>query len=72
VLGLPVHLYGLNEVSNARFTRVPRELFDAWYQQLTAAGLRVRMSSQARLEDNGGCGRLVATHRAEGRLPVLR
>jgi hypothetical protein len=31
----------------------------------------VRMSSQARLEDNGGCGRLLAT-RSDTRLPVLR
>jgi 23S rRNA (adenine2503-C2)-methyltransferase len=67
-----VHLYGFNEVSHSRFARVSRAQFEALYQQLTAAGLRVRMSSQARLEDNGGCGRLVATHRERARLPVLR
>jgi 23S rRNA (adenine2503-C2)-methyltransferase len=66
-LGLPVHLYAYNEVSNSTFKRVSRADYEACYQQLIAAGLRVRMSSQARLEENGGCGRLLAT-----RLPVLR
>jgi 23S rRNA (adenine2503-C2)-methyltransferase len=60
-LGLPVHLYAYNEVANSPFRRVTRADFEACYQQLTAAGLRVRMSSQARLEENGGCGRLLAT-----------
>jgi 23S rRNA (adenine2503-C2)-methyltransferase len=70
-LGLPVHLYAYNEVSNSPFKRVTRTDYEACYQQLTAAGLRVRMSSQARLEENGGCGRLLAT-RSSSRLPVVR
>jgi 23S rRNA (adenine2503-C2)-methyltransferase len=60
-LDLPVHLYAYNEVDNSEFRRVARADYEACYQQLTAAGLRVRMSSQARLEENGGCGRLMAT-----------
>jgi 23S rRNA (adenine2503-C2)-methyltransferase len=72
-LGLPVHLYAYNEVSNSSSRRVSRAAFEAHYQQLIAAGLRVRMSSQARLEDNGGCGRLLATRRdTDTRLPVVR
>ena len=64
-LGLPVHLYAYNEVSNSVWKRVEREAYEAHYRQLTAAGLLVRMSSQARLEDNGGCGRLLATRSSE-------
>jgi 23S rRNA (adenine2503-C2)-methyltransferase len=69
-LELPVHLYAYNEVSNSTFSRVARADYEACYQQLVAAGLRVRMSSQARLEDNGGCGRLLAT-RSQSRLQLL-
>ena len=78
-LGLPVHLYALNEVPNSSFQRVARARYEEIYQQLTAAGLKVRMSSAARLEDNGGCGRLVAASRPAAlggsislRLPTLR
>jgi 23S rRNA (adenine2503-C2)-methyltransferase len=70
-LGLPVHLYAYNEVSNSEYKRVSREAYEAHYRQLVAAGLLVRMSSQARLEENGGCGRLLAT-RSAARLSVLR
>lgn len=70
-LALPVHLYAYNEVSNSVFKRVTRAQYEASYQQLVAAGLLVRMSSQARLEENGGCGRLLAT-RSHTRLSVLR
>ena len=59
-LGLRVHLYAYNEVASSEFRRTARTRYEAAYQQLTAAGLRVHMSSQARLEDNGGCGTLVA------------
>lgn len=60
-LGLFVHLYAYNEVPTSQFKRVTRERYEAIAAQLMAAGLRVRLSSQARLEDNGGCGRLVAS-----------
>ena len=63
-LGLPVHLYALNEVPTSAFQRVARARYEQIYQQLTAAGLKVRMSSAARLEENGGCGRLVAAAQA--------
>lgn len=69
-LAVPVHLYAYNEVSNSTFRRVSRADYEACYQQLVAAGLRVRMSSQARLEENGGCGRLLAA-RSDKRLPLL-
>jgi 23S rRNA (adenine2503-C2)-methyltransferase len=59
-LGLRVHLYAYNPVPGLGFSRVSRERYEAAYQQLTAAGLRVAMSSQARIEANGGCGTLVA------------
>jgi 23S rRNA (adenine2503-C2)-methyltransferase len=64
-LGLPVHLYAYNEVANSSWQRQTREQYEAAYQQLTAAGLRVRMSSRARIEANGGCGSLLAVRRSE-------
>lgn len=64
-LRLPVHLYAYNEVFNSSFRRLPRARYEALHRQLTAAGLTVRMSSQARLEENGGCGRLLAVHRPQ-------
>jgi 23S rRNA (adenine2503-C2)-methyltransferase len=65
-LGLPVHLYAYNEVANSSWQRQAREQYEAAYQQLTAAGLRVRMSSRARVEANGGCGSLIAVRASKG------
>jgi 23S rRNA (adenine2503-C2)-methyltransferase len=59
-LRLRVHLYAYNPVPGLGYSRVSRERYEAAYQQLTAAGLKVSMSSQARIEANGGCGTLVA------------
>jgi 23S rRNA (adenine2503-C2)-methyltransferase len=59
-LGLFVHLYAYNPVPTSAHRGVSRARYEAIYARLTGAGLRVRMSSQARLEDNGGCGTLVA------------
>ena len=59
-LGIDVHLYDYNPVPTSRFEAVSRQAYEAAYDQLCAAGLRVRMSSKARLESNGGCGTLVA------------
>ena len=59
-LDLFVHLYDHNAVPTSAHRGVARARYEAVYARLTAAGLRVRMSSQARLEDNGGCGTLIA------------
>ena len=59
-LGLRVHLYAYNRLPGGEYSGVSRVRYQAIYQQLTASGLRVSMSSQARLEANGGCGTLVA------------
>lgn len=59
-LGLAVHLYALNPVAASAFEPLPRDRYEAIYAQMVAAGLRVRMSSKARTEPNGGCGTLVA------------
>lgn len=59
-LGLFVHLYAYNPVPTSAHRGVSRARYEAMYARLTAAGLRVRMSSRARTEDNGGCGTLVA------------
>ena len=64
-LGLRVHLYAYNEVPNSSWRRQARERYERAYQQLTAAGLNVRMSSQARIEANGGCGSLIALRSSE-------
>ena len=62
-LGLKVHLYAYNPVSTSAFRRLPEARYRAIYARMAAAGLHVRMSSQARIEENGGCGTLVALHR---------
>jgi 23S rRNA (adenine2503-C2)-methyltransferase len=65
-LGLRVHLYDYNQLPDGRFRGVNRARYEAIYARLHAAGLRVSMSSQARLEANGGCGTLVALRSAPG------
>lgn len=59
-LGVSVHLFAYNPVPGSPYARLPRERYEAAYSLLVARGLRVRMSSQARLDANGGCGTLVA------------
>ena len=59
-LGLDVHLYAYNPVPTSTLRGVSRGRYEAIYGRMTGAGLRVRMSSQARIEANGGCGTLVA------------
>lgn len=62
-LGVAVHLYALNPVPTSELRGVDRPSYEAAYDRLVARGLRVRMSSQARVEDNGGCGTLIALRR---------
>lgn len=57
---LAVHLYAYNPVPTSDARPVSRAAYEAAYARLVARGLRVRMSSQARVEANGGCGTLVA------------
>ncbi|MDD9933986.1 MAG: radical SAM protein [Myxococcales bacterium] len=59
-LGLTVHLYAYNPVPSSDRKPIARARYDALWARLTARGLRVRMSSTARIEQNGGCGTLVA------------
>jgi 23S rRNA (adenine2503-C2)-methyltransferase len=59
-LGLTVHLYAYNALAAGVYRGVSRARYESAYARLCAAGLRVRMSSQARVESNGGCGTLVA------------
>lgn len=59
-LGVAVHLYQHNAVATSSLHGATREAYERAYEQLRAAGLLVRMSSQARIEANGGCGTLVA------------
>lgn len=58
--GVTVHLYDYNPVPTSEHRPVGRAAYEAAYARLTASGMRVRMSSKARLEENGGCGTLVA------------
>lgn len=60
---LAVHLYDLNRVPTSPMRGVERARYEEIYGRLTDLGLQVRMSSQARLEENGGCGTLVALRR---------
>lgn len=59
-LGVAVHLYQHNAVAHSSLRGASRDAYERAYEHLRAAGLLVRMSSQARLEANGGCGTLVA------------
>jgi 23S rRNA (adenine2503-C2)-methyltransferase len=59
-LGVAVHLYQHNAVASSSLHGATREAYERAYEQLRAEGLVVRMSSQARIEANGGCGTLVA------------
>lgn len=62
-LALAVHLYAHNPVPTSTHRGVTRARYEAIYARMREAGLVVRMSSQARLEANGGCGTLVAIRR---------
>lgn len=62
-LGLAVHLYAMNPVAHSALAGVTRDRYEAAYHRLRDRGLVVRMSSQARLDANGGCGTLVALRR---------
>jgi 23S rRNA (adenine2503-C2)-methyltransferase len=59
-LQLAVHLYAYNPVPTSAQRAITRERYEAIYQRMRDAGLVVRMSSQARIEANGGCGTLIA------------
>jgi 23S rRNA (adenine2503-C2)-methyltransferase len=61
--GLTVHLYAFNAVPTNEHRAVTRARYEAVYERLRVQGLQVRMSSQARVEANGGCGTLVALKR---------
>ena len=62
-LGIPIHLYALNPVPTSDHRPTTRARYEEVYARLTGRGLRVRMSSKARVEANGGCGTLVALGR---------
>lgn len=72
-LGVAVHLYQHNPVDSSTLNGATRESYERAYAHLRDAGLVVRMSSQARLEANGGCGTLVAQRGRPGRrgLPLV-
>ena len=61
-LGLKVHLYSYNPVPTSTQAATQDELYHRVYAHMRERGLDVRRSSQARIEDNGGCGTLVALH----------
>lgn len=60
-LGLAVHLYAYNPVPTSAHRALSRARYEVIYARMREAGLLVRMSSQARIEANGGCGTLIAS-----------
>jgi 23S rRNA (adenine2503-C2)-methyltransferase len=68
-LGLAVHLYAYNPVATSEHRAVSRERYEAAYARLVSQGLKVRMSSQARVEANGGCGTLVVAQLSKKSAP---
>jgi 23S rRNA (adenine2503-C2)-methyltransferase len=67
--GLTVHLYAYNAVPTNAYRAVSRARYEAVYERMRARGLTVRMSSRARVEENGGCGTLVALRRGPASAP---
>jgi 23S rRNA (adenine2503-C2)-methyltransferase len=65
-LALAVHLYAYNPVPTSAQQPITRARYEAIYARMRDAGLTVRMSSQARIEANGGCGTLVALNARRG------
>ena len=70
-LGLMTHLYAYNPVPTSSHRRVSDARYAAIYERMTRRGLRVRMSSKARVEENGGCGTLIAVRKARRGLPAV-
>jgi 23S rRNA (adenine2503-C2)-methyltransferase len=68
-LGIPVHLYAYNPVETSAHARLDGARYQAIYARMRGAGLVTRMSSQARLEANGGCGTLVALRAVDRAAP---
>ncbi len=66
--GRHVYLFAYNPVSGSARRRLSRDRYQAIYDRMREAGLVARMSSQARIESNGGCGTLVAL-RTSGERP---
>lgn len=62
-LGVSVYLYRLNHVPGSAFRPASEERYQAVYDAWTAHGMEVRRSSLARVEENGGCGTLLASAR---------
>lgn len=71
-LRVMVHLYDHNAVPTSALHGVRADRYADIYARMTASGMRVRMSSKARLEANGGCGTLVAVRRERTALPLVR
>ena len=59
-LRLKIHLYRYNPVPTSSQASTDAERYEAAFARLRDRGLDVRRSSQARIEENGGCGTLVA------------
>jgi 23S rRNA (adenine2503-C2)-methyltransferase len=59
-LGLKIQLYSYNPVPTSTQRQTDEARYEAAFERMRARGFDVRRSSQARIEDNGGCGTLVA------------
>jgi len=59
-VGTSVYLYRLNRVPGGAFRPASELRYQEVYEAWRRAGLEVRRSSLARVEDNGGCGTLLA------------
>ncbi len=62
-LGIKIHLYAYNPVPTNDLEGITEERYTELYERVRARGLDVRKSSQARVQENGGCGTLVAVRK---------
>jgi 23S rRNA (adenine2503-C2)-methyltransferase len=72
-LGFRIHLYAYNPVAHSAYAPLPEERYQTIYRRMAGSGMRVAMSSRARVQPNGGCGTLVALHVKHGeRAGIMR
>lgn len=71
-LGQSLHLFAYNSVPTSDMRPVTRARYEAIYERAAATGMRVHMSSTARIESNGGCGTLVALRAGSAGASLLR
>ncbi len=59
-LGVKIHLYAHNAINGDDIHHTSEIRYQKIFERMLKAGLNVRRSSQSRIQENGGCGTLLA------------